>query len=92
MWHKQDTTFKVPRYIFPSIWSLAESHRACRATILVDIITPVAYESPESTVLAKMFARLLQDSLNEFSYDADVAGLGYTLNNSQTGFQVCYHC
>jgi len=38
--------------------------------------------------LAKLYSLLVFDALQEYSYDAEVAGLTYSLNNVQAGLQV----
>jgi len=46
-------------------------------------------------VMTKLFGRLVTDALNEFAYDAEVAGLGYTISNTSEGFQLIvkgYNC
>ena len=35
-----------------------------------------------------MFASLIDDELSELSYDAELAGLRYSVSNSQSGFLV----
>lgn len=36
-----------------------------------------------------MFVQLFRDSLNEYAYAADLAGLQWELNNSKYGITVC---
>ena len=40
----------------------------------VDVESPAAYASPEAAVLARLFANLVTDYLNELAYPADLAG------------------
>jgi insulysin len=56
-----------------------------RAILNFEINSPVAYESPAAVVMSKLFCKLLTDSLNEFAYDADIAGLSYALSNTVEG-------
>ncbi|XP_078430022.1 insulinase (Peptidase family M16) family protein isoform X2 [Wolffia australiana] len=56
--------------------------------ICVDLNCPRSNHSPEAEVLTDLFTRLLMDSLNEFAYDAQVAGLYYWVQRTTTGFQV----
>ncbi|KAL9409217.1 hypothetical protein AB3S75_047580 [Citrus x aurantiifolia] len=44
--------------------------------------------SPESEVLTDIFTRLLLDYLNEYAYYAQVAGLDYGINHTESGFEV----
>ena len=41
----------------------------------VDVESPAAYSSPEASVLARLFTKLLTDYLNELAYPADLAGV-----------------
>lgn len=43
---------------------------------------------PLSTNLTYMFSSLLTDALTEYTYDAHLAGLGYSINNSMYGIMV----
>ena len=38
--------------------------------------------------MTRLFASLIDDELSELSYDADLAGLRYSVSNSQSGFLV----
>lgn len=46
-----------------------------KAVVYLDIESPAAYASPESSVLTRIFTKLLNDSLNELAYPADLAGV-----------------
>ena len=46
-----------------------------KAAVYLDVESPAAYASPESSVLTRIFAKLLSDSLNELVYPADLAGV-----------------
>ncbi|KAF5193472.1 Insulin-degrading enzyme-like [Thalictrum thalictroides] len=59
-----------------------------KAYVKVDFICPYTSHSPEAVVLTEIFTRLLMDYLNEYAYDAQVAGLYYGINHADTGFQV----
>nr|DAD42406.1 TPA_asm: hypothetical protein HUJ06_000636 [Nelumbo nucifera] len=59
-----------------------------KAYIKIDFNCPYASHSPEAEVLTDIFTQLLMDYLNEYAYDAQVAGLHYTINSTDTGFQV----
>jgi len=47
---------------------------------LGQIYTPVYNESPRVVALIRLFCSVIYDDLNAFAYDADVAGLGYSLD------------
>ncbi|XP_011075246.1 insulin-degrading enzyme-like 1, peroxisomal isoform X2 [Sesamum indicum] len=59
-----------------------------KAYVKIDFNCPVSGNSPESEVLTEIFTRLLMDYLNEYAYDAQVAGLYYGVTNTDYGFQV----
>ncbi|KAL0383546.1 UNVERIFIED_CONTAM: Insulin-degrading enzyme-like 1, peroxisomal [Sesamum calycinum] len=59
-----------------------------KAYVKIDFNCPVSGNSPESEVLTEIFTRLLMDYLNEYAYDAQVAGLYYGVTNTNYGFQV----
>ncbi|KAK4404869.1 Insulin-degrading enzyme-like 1, peroxisomal [Sesamum angolense] len=59
-----------------------------KAYVKIDFNCPVSGNSPESEVLTDIFTRLLMDYLNEYAYDAQVAGLYYGVTNTNYGFQV----
>ncbi|XP_042485043.1 insulin-degrading enzyme-like 1, peroxisomal [Macadamia integrifolia] len=59
-----------------------------KAFVKIDFNCPYASHAPEAEVLTDIFTRLLMDYLNEYAYDAQVAGLYYDITNTDTGFQV----
>ncbi|CAI9099928.1 OLC1v1036825C1 [Oldenlandia corymbosa var. corymbosa] len=59
-----------------------------KAHVIIDFNCPCAGNSPEAVVLTEIFTRLLMDYLNEYAYDAQVAGLYYGVSNTNNGFQV----
>ncbi|KAI3838122.1 hypothetical protein MKW98_009073 [Papaver atlanticum] len=59
-----------------------------KAYVKIDFNCPYASHTPEAVVLTDVFTRLVMDYLNEYAYDAQVAGLYYGINSTDTGFQV----
>ncbi|KAJ8464650.1 hypothetical protein OPV22_027202 [Ensete ventricosum] len=59
-----------------------------KAYIRIDFNCPQSNLSPEAEVLTDIFTRLLMDYLNEYAYDAQVAGLYYAICDTGTGFEV----
>lgn len=59
-----------------------------KANIYFAFTAPVCYQSPRNSVLTRLWTNILEDSLNEFSYAAHLAGLEYTLNSSMSGCQL----
>ncbi|THG99965.1 hypothetical protein EW026_g2491 [Hermanssonia centrifuga] len=56
-----------------------------RANVLMDLRSPVAYESAKAAAMTRLFVDLVTHSLTEFSYDAELAGLSYTINSHNPG-------
>ncbi|KAL9409218.1 hypothetical protein AB3S75_047580 [Citrus x aurantiifolia] len=59
-----------------------------KAFVKIYFNCPLASSSPESEVLTDIFTRLLLDYLNEYAYYAQVAGLDYGINHTESGFEV----
>ncbi|XP_020586970.1 insulin-degrading enzyme-like 1, peroxisomal [Phalaenopsis equestris] len=59
-----------------------------KAHVKIDFNCPLSNQSPEASVLTDIFTRLLIDYLNEYAYYAQVAGLYYTIQSTDCGFQV----
>lgn len=49
---------------------------------------PGGLVTPEDLVRARLYERLVTDSLNEFTYPAQLAGLGYQLDVTPAGFRL----
>jgi len=49
------------------------------------IMSPESYSTPDCVNMSGLFVELLKDSLNEYAYDADIAGLSYSLSDSFYG-------
>jgi insulysin len=52
------------------------------------MLSPEAYASPRAVVLSRLYSEVVKDALNEFAYDAEVAGLNYSLRNTTRGLQL----
>ncbi|XP_058205103.1 insulin-degrading enzyme-like 1, peroxisomal isoform X3 [Rhododendron vialii] len=59
-----------------------------KAYVIIDLHCPYSRHSPEAEVLTYIFTHLLVDYLNEYAYDAQIAGLGYSIHVTRSGFQV----
>ncbi|KAL2320761.1 hypothetical protein Fmac_029730 [Flemingia macrophylla] len=59
-----------------------------KAYVKIDFNCPYAGNSPEAEILTHIFTELLMDYLNENAYYAQVAGLYYSINHTDGGFQV----
>ncbi|KAF9586639.1 Insulinase (Peptidase M16) [Lunasporangiospora selenospora] len=47
--------------------------------------SPLSYSTPGNNVKTQLYVSLLKDALNEYSYDADLAGLSYSLDTTVEG-------
>ncbi|CDH56832.1 a-pheromone processing metallopeptidase ste23 [Lichtheimia corymbifera JMRC:FSU:9682] len=56
-----------------------------RANVWILFRSPLAYATPTNCVKTRLFTDLLKDSLNEYAYDAEVAGLAYNIENLLEG-------
>jgi insulysin len=50
--------------------------------------SPVAGESPVAAVMSQLLVNLVTDNLTEYSYEAELAGLLYSLSSTPVGFQL----
>ncbi|KAL1868234.1 hypothetical protein VTK73DRAFT_3761 [Phialemonium thermophilum] len=50
-----------------------------KANLIVSCKSPIIYASAENAVKARVFSDLVRDALEEYSYDAELAGLQYTV-------------
>ena len=62
-----------------------------KANTYVVLRSPMASMTPLRHVLSVMYCSLVEDSLEEYSYDAELAGLGYSVGADDTGFDVSVH-
>ncbi|KAI8989729.1 insulin-degrading enzyme [Trametes punicea] len=59
-----------------------------KAQVIMDIRSPVPNSSARAFVMTRLFADLVTDSLTEFAYDADLAGLSYYFGAHSLGLYV----
>lgn len=52
--------------------------------------SPLVYMDPLNCNMADLFTELFKDALNEYAYNAGLAGLSYSLTNTRVGFLVGY--
>ncbi|KAF6513078.1 hypothetical protein HZS61_007366 [Fusarium oxysporum f. sp. conglutinans] len=58
-------------------WKKDDTFWIPRANVFVSLKTPLIHASAANNVLARLFSDLVHDALEEYSYDADLAGLHY---------------
>ncbi|KAL8494287.1 hypothetical protein ACS0TY_025184 [Phlomoides rotata] len=82
----EDLHLPIPNVFIPTDISLKNVSE--QAYLKIDFNCPFTGSSPEAVVLTEVFTRLLMDYLNEYAYDAQVAGLYYGVSSADYGFQV----
>ena len=59
-----------------------------KANVIVALRNPICNATPYSLVMAQLLTELVQDSLVEYSYDAEIAGLDYDLTAHSAGINI----
>ncbi|KAJ3143098.1 Insulinase (Peptidase M16) [Physocladia obscura] len=59
-----------------------------KAKVAFTFKSPIAYVTPATCVLTRLYTDCLMDQLNEFSYYAHVCGLDYYMTNSTEGIEL----
>ncbi|XP_049883205.1 insulin-degrading enzyme [Pectinophora gossypiella] len=59
-----------------------------KAFITFDLVSPLAYSEPTNCNLTSIWVLLLRDSLQQFAYSAELAGLRWSLANAKYGLSV----
>lgn len=84
---------KYPTIIFDSpfirIWHLQDNEfLKPKACINIDLASPIVYSDPSNCNLTHLFVQLLRDDLNEYLYDAELAGLKFAVSNTTYGISI----
>lgn len=71
------------------VWFKQDTEFLKPKTIMgIDFTSPLAYSDPLNCNLTHMFVQLFKDHLNEYTYEASVAGLQLGVNNTASGISV----
>ncbi|KAI5707248.1 hypothetical protein M8J75_016018 [Diaphorina citri] len=65
-----------------------DEYRVPKLNASFEFISPYAYLDPECTNMTHLFISLFKDALNEYSYDAKLAGLAWDLSNTKYGMML----
>ena len=89
VWYKQDDTFFLPKsclcfHLFTYVCSHTHTHARTHTR------SPLAYQDPTSTLLTSLFTRLLVDALNDYAYNAEIAGIQYRIKLGFYGLIVSF--
>ena len=69
-------------------WKKDDQFWVPKANVYVYLRNPIGYLSAYTAVLSTFFKELVDDSLTEYAYDAELAGLAYGLMRTATAFEV----
>ncbi|KAI1819296.1 peptidase M16 inactive domain-containing protein [Xylaria intraflava] len=69
-------------------WKKDDKFWVPKASFIVSMQNPVIFASAKNTVLFRLFTDLVRDALEEYSYDADIAGLRYDVTLDIRGLLV----
>lgn len=68
------------------VWFKQDTEFCKPKTIMsFDFNSPLAYADPLSCNLTHMFVNLFRDQLSEYLYDAEIAGLRFSVSNTSNG-------
>lgn len=59
-----------------------------KANVKAAIVSPLAYADPRTANLTRLYVELIKDSLTEFAYAADLAGIVYNFSNTTYGIEM----
>lgn len=59
-----------------------------KASLVLELRSPVACSSPRADTMTRLFADLVNDSLQEFAYDAELAGLVFHSGSHHLGLMI----
>ncbi|KAG6018861.1 hypothetical protein E4U41_003534 [Claviceps citrina] len=66
-------------------WKKDDTFWVPKANVFVSLKNPIIFASAENSVKARLFAELVRDALEEYSYDAELAGLEYDVGLDSPG-------
>ena len=69
-------------------WKKDDTFWVPKANVHITLRNPLTYATPANYVKSALLCHLVKDSLTEFSYDAEISGLGYSLNATVLGLDL----
>ena len=69
-------------------WKKDDRFWVPKGSIMIILRSPFAAVTPENSVKANLYCMLVKDALNEYSYDAEIAGLEYDLTDIPRGLHM----
>jgi insulysin len=69
-------------------WKKDDTFWVPKANVHIALRNPLTYATPANYVKSVLICHLVKDCLTEFSYDAEISGLGYSLNATVLGLDL----
>lgn len=69
-------------------WKKDDTFWVPKASLIVSMKNPIVFASAKNSVKTKLFTDLVRDALEEYSYDAELAGLQYSVSLDSRGLLV----
>ena len=69
-------------------WKKDDTFWVPKANVHITLRNPLTYATPANYVKSVLICHLVKDCLTEFSYDAEISGLGYSLNATVLGLDL----
>ncbi|KAI0419931.1 peptidase M16 inactive domain-containing protein [Xylaria grammica] len=69
-------------------WKKDDTFWVPKASLIVSMKNPIVFASAKNSVKTKLFTDLVRDALEEYSYDAELAGLQYSVTLDSRGLFV----
>jgi insulysin len=66
-------------------WKKDDTFWVPKANLVITCKSPITYACAENAVKARLYTYLVRDALEEYSYDAEIAGLQYTVTLDSRG-------
>ncbi len=71
------------------LWYRQDDHfKTPKVQLRIFLTSPWAYATPKEAALVRIWTQLVQESLNEYAYPAQMAGLKYSFENEVKGFEI----
>ena len=69
-------------------WKKDDTFWVPKANVHITLRNPLTYATPANYVKSALICHLVKDALTEFAYDAEISGLGYSLNATVLGLDL----
>jgi insulysin len=72
-------------------WKKDDTFWAPKGVLSITMRNPLTYATPANYVKSVLYTKLVKDALTEYAYDAELAGIGYSVSASMLGIDVNIH-